>query len=356
MEEKSNKSRMDLINPGLGLNLRHRQGPQKVIQVLCAVFFACVVLIGVFALTSRSRRPGSSSLHERRKAIHTFQSPLLNKLRSSVEERPKVSLNDIFITVKTSYKFHQSRLAVILKTWYQLARDQIWFFTDAPDDTLDVVTANHLVVTECPADHSRQALCCKMQAEFDAFLASNKKWFCHFDDDQYVNVPALVRKLNQFDYRREWYLGKPSIQHPLEILDRDSPDIQKRISFWFATGGAGFCLSRSLANAMSGVAGGGKFESVGDRMRLPDDVTMGYVIDHLVKVKMTVVDEFHSHLEPLRLVKDYEDQISFSYGNYGTEMNTLEVEGFGVEEDKTRFLSLHCKLFPNFSWCPRRYR
>lgn len=166
---------MDLINPGLGLNLRHRQGPQKVIQVLCAVFFACVVLIGVFALTSRSRRPGSSSLHDRRKAIHTFQSPLLNKLRSSVEERPKVSLNDIFITVKTSYKFHQSRLAVILKTWYQLARDQIWFFTDAPDDTLDVVTANHLVVTECPADHSRQALCCKMQAEFDAFLASNKK-------------------------------------------------------------------------------------------------------------------------------------------------------------------------------------
>jgi len=273
-----------------------------------------------------------------------------------VEERPPVSLNDIFITVKTSYKFHQSRLAVILKTWYQLARDQIWFFTDASDDSLDDVMANHLVITKCPSDHSRQALCCKMQAEFDAFLASNKKWFCHFDDDQYVNIPALVRKLSQFDYRREWYLGKPSIQHPLEILDRDSPDIQKRISFWFATGGAGFCLSRSLANAMIDVAGGGKFEAVGDRMRLPDDVTMGYVIDHLVKVKMTVIDEFHSHLEPLRFVKNFDDQISFSYGNYGTEMNTLEVDGFGLEEDGTRFLSLHCKLFPNFSWCPRRYR
>ena len=107
---------------------------------------------------------------------------------------------------------------------------------------------------------------------------------------------------------------------------------------------------------MTGVAGGGKFESVGDRMRLPDDVTMGYVIDHLVKVRMTVVDEFHSHLEPLRFVRDLQNQISFSYGNYGSEMNTVEVEGFNEDEDKTRFLSLHCQLFPNFSWCPRKYR
>ena len=48
------------------------------------------------------------------------------------------------------------------------------------------------------------------------------RWFCHFDDDNYVNVPALVHKLRQFDQREDWYLGKPSIPEPLEILDRDN--------------------------------------------------------------------------------------------------------------------------------------
>ena len=74
---------------------------------------------------------------------------------------------------------------------------------------------------------------------------------------------------------------------------------QNKISFWFATGGAGFCLSRHLAERMRLTAAGGKFTSVADKMRLPDDVTMGYVVEHLAKVPMTTVKEFHSHLEPL---------------------------------------------------------
>ena len=48
------------------------------------------------------------------------------------------------------------------------------------------------------------------------------RWFCHFDDDNYVNVPRLVDKLSQFDHRKDWYLGKPSLPEPLEILDRDT--------------------------------------------------------------------------------------------------------------------------------------
>ncbi len=35
-------------------------------------------------------------------------------------------------------------------------------------------------------------------------------------------MPALVKKLQEFDYRQDWYLGKPSIPEPLEILDRDN--------------------------------------------------------------------------------------------------------------------------------------
>ena len=34
------------------------------------------------------------------------------------------------------------------------------------------------------------------------------RWFCHFDDDNYVNIPALVKKLTQFDPSKDWFLGR----------------------------------------------------------------------------------------------------------------------------------------------------
>lgn len=61
-----------------------------------------------------------------------------------------------------------------------------------------------------------------MSVEFDSFIASNKKWFCHFDDDNYVNIPRLLQLLRLYNSRDDWYLGKPSIKQPLEIEDRDS--------------------------------------------------------------------------------------------------------------------------------------
>ena len=48
------------------------------------------------------------------------------------------------------------------------------------------------------------------------------RWFCHFDDDNYVNVPQLVKMLQDFSWQDDWYLGKPSIKAPLEILDREN--------------------------------------------------------------------------------------------------------------------------------------
>eukprot|EP00095_Tigriopus_kingsejongensis_P005382 maker-scaffold770_size100439-snap-gene-0.22 protein:Tk05382 transcript:maker-scaffold770_size100439-snap-gene-0.22-mRNA-1 annotation:"Fringe glycosyltransferase " len=327
------------------------------VHVLTATVTCVLIACVLFMLPSEKASSGSASSAESNS--YSSRETLL-KLSPNVAKRfriqvPQTStaithLQDIFVSVKTSRKFHQSRLEVILKTWFQLARDQIWFFTDAEDPTINELAYGHLQVTNCPASHSRQALCCKMAAEFEAFLQTSKRWFCHFDDDNYVNIQALVRKLQEFDYREDWYLGKPSIPEPLKIPDRDN--MKDQLSFWFATGGAGFCLSRSLALKMGPIAGGGKFESVGDKIRLPDDVTMGYIAEHLLQTPLTVVEEFHSHLEPQRLIEhDLESQISFSYSQYGNAMNTLAIEGFSPEADPTRFKSLHCKLFPNFSWC-----
>ena len=55
---------------------------------------------------------------------------------------------------------------------------------------------------------------------------------------------------------------------------------------------------------------GGKFISLGEKIRLPDDVTIGYIIEYILGKNLTVVPQFHSHLEPMKflttnIVKDH---------------------------------------------------
>ncbi|KAI9588606.1 hypothetical protein GQX74_004451 [Glossina fuscipes] len=177
----------------------------------------------------------------------------------------------------------------------------------------------HLINTNCSQGHFRKALCCKMSAELDVFLESGKKAFF------------------------------------LLSLQKNT-SLNKKITFWFATGGAGFCLSRALTLKMLPIAGGGKFISIGDKIRFPDDVTMGFIIEHLLKVPLTVVDNFHSHLEPMEFIRPdtFQDQVSFSYALMKNQWNVIKIDGFDLKADPRRFYSLHCKLFPYFSYCPHR--
>ncbi len=56
-------------------------------------------------------------------------------------------------------------------------------------------------------------------------------WFCHFDDDNYVNVPELMRLLSMYDPRRDWYLGRPSTRGPIEIQDRAQEPVSPIMQF-----------------------------------------------------------------------------------------------------------------------------
>lgn len=48
-------------------------------------------------------------------------------------------------------------------------------------------------------------------------ISSHNRFWCHFDDDNYVNIPTLVKLLNEYHASHDWYLGKPSISSPIEI-------------------------------------------------------------------------------------------------------------------------------------------
>ncbi|KAG5680517.1 hypothetical protein PVAND_010024 [Polypedilum vanderplanki] len=288
----------------------------------------------------------------------------------NVESSPNIDLDDIFISVKTTRKYHETRLRLIIETWFQLAKDQVWFFTDHEDEIYQNLTNNHMVHTNCGQGHSRKSLCCKMNREFDFFLSTSKKFWCHFDDDNYVNIPTLVKVLGDYHAYHEWYLGKPSISSPIEMYmnaaimsleqtKKYSKEEEKRrenekVKFWFATGGAGFCISRALAIKMMPLTSKGKFIAIGDGIRFPDDVTLGFIIEYLLKVPLTVVNPFHSHLERMDHIDTeiFRDQISFSYAHIKDDWNVVKVvNGFDTTKDPYRFYSLHCYLFPHFEMC-----
>ncbi|KAM9716900.1 beta-1,3-N-acetylglucosaminyltransferase radical fringe isoform 1-T1 [Menidia menidia] len=267
-----------------------------------------------------------------------------------------LELKDIFIAVKTTRKYHKSRLELLIQTWVSQAKQQTYIFTDGEDKELQSRTGTIIINTNCSAAHNRQALCCKMSVEYDKFIESQKKWFCHVDDDNYVILPSLLRLLSSYHHSQDIYLGRPSLDHPIEAGERVKSDGSVSVKFWFATGGAGFCISRGLALKMSPWASLGNFISTAEKIRLPDDCTIGYIIEALLEVPLTHTLLFHSHLENLqKLPADTVlQQVTLSYGGLENRRNVVSVGGgFSLAEDPTRFKTVHCLLYPDTEWCPK---
>lgn len=270
---------------------------------------------------------------EKRKNVHP-------SLKSKNE---RTELSDIFIAVKTTKKYHDRRLKLLINTWIGQAREETYIFTD-DNDKLDIPDG-HLINTNCSNTHYRIALSCKMAVEYDFFMLTGKRWFCHLDDDTYLNVPGLVKLLQSYNHTDDWYLGRPSLRHPIEVMKRSNPE--QKIAFWFATGGAGFCISRSLALKMMPHASGGRFMTTSDMIRLPDDCTIGFIINNLLQKELTIIDRFHSHLEALWFVRNLQDQLTFSY----SDTNIVHIDGFPKKQDPSRLYSIHCMLFPTADIC-----
>ncbi|KAJ6655942.1 hypothetical protein lerEdw1_004527, partial [Lerista edwardsae] len=266
-------------------------------------------------------------------------------------QRPRleeISPRDVFIAVKTTKNFHRSRMELLLDTWISRSKDITFIFTDGEDKELKKRAAN-VINTNCSAAHSRQALSCKMAVEYDKFIESGRKWFCHVDDDNYVNVRMLVKLLSSYLHTQDVYIGKPSLDRPIQATERISENkmvpfvallvLQHPVHFWFATGGAGFCISRGLALKMSPWASGGHFMSTAEKIRLPDDCTIGYIIESVLGVKLIRSNLFHSHLENLHQVPKSEihNQVTLSYGMFENKRNSIHMKGaFSVEEDPSR--------------------
>lgn len=117
-----------------------------------------------------------------------------------------------------------------------------------------------------------------------------------------------------------------------------------------------------------GFSSGSRFEQTSARIRLPDDCTVGFIVEKRLGVSMVHCPLFHSHLENLLLVSQrsipnqvvthrththtdvHTDtlllmcvcsllQVTLSYGMFENKMNSIEVKGsFSKEDDPSRFV------------------
>jgi len=52
------------------------------------------------------------------------------------------------------------------------------------------------------------------------------RWFCHVDDDTYLNIVALVKLLRQYSHYEDWYIGKPSTSKPITSRTKPYSQVQ----------------------------------------------------------------------------------------------------------------------------------
>lgn len=202
----------------------------------------------------------------------------------------------IFLSIKTSGKFHRNRVLAQLRTWVSAttyAQSITHYYTDANIDDADILTLlpspSHIINTQCGTSHAQQDLCCKMQSEIAGFAAwerlrvksrnQHTSFWCHFDDDQYIMPRNLASYLSHVPRGAKLYTGK-GVYHAAP---------SKR---YFAPGGAGFCIDGTTTLKVHEYG----FMRMCAETKMPDDVTMGTLMAKL-GVPLTNSDLFHSQYD-----------------------------------------------------------
>nr|XP_018670409.1 beta-1,3-N-acetylglucosaminyltransferase lunatic fringe [Ciona intestinalis] len=261
----------------------------------------------------------------------------------------KVTLEDIFISVRTSRKFHESRIDPIVKTWFNLAREQTYIFTDGDDDKLNETTGGHVINTHCGRDYNRSHLSCKTGTVYDTYLASGKKWWCRFDDDNYVNPRRVVHLVNGYNWTQDICIGKLSVPFFTTDYHGHSEIYQ------FAHGGAGCCISRPLALKMKPWCGREELVVTTREAGMQEDCALGFIITNRLKINLTLTDLLHSTRESLEDLNPdtlhEQASIGQSPGNTVNLDKVKNVKIFNHDVDPTRFITLHCFLFPTANIC-----
>jgi hypothetical protein len=258
----------------------------------------------------------------------------------------------IMYVVRTNSNFYHKRLIYLLQTWMSLIHGHAFFVTDT---LIPNISRNHQILTHklCGVDkRSMTLLCCKTAHDFRLFYRYflHYDWFCHFDDDQYVHTTNLNKYLSTLDYNQAYYIGRNSWSNSLQRSKNPHPR-----PFWFATLGAGVCLSKHTVDLLRPYTTDPIIFANGCRQEnYHDDIYLGFLLGNYFNVSLTKNDRFHSHLEKTfynntkQFLQTLTKQITFGFrlpDRYPSFLPQL------YASDPYRMRSLHCLLNPNIEQC-----
>ncbi|CAF1103513.1 unnamed protein product [Rotaria sp. Silwood1] len=261
--------------------------------------------------------------------------------------------------IRTSSKFYENRLIYSLQTWISLVTEHVYFVTDK---ILPNISYNHMILTEnlCGDEkHSMKILCCKTAHDFIFFhrYIKNYDWFCHFDDDQYVNINNLEKYLSTLNFNQPYYIGRNSWLKALNRLKQPYP-----YPFWFATLGAGVCLSKYLVYLLQSYTYNiSQFINGCIKENYHDDIYLGFLISSYLNVTLTKNFRFHSHLEKnfyndkKKFFNIFTEQITFGF-YYPYYYPKFLPNLYDSHTDLCRIRTLHCLLYPHILECQIKIR
>jgi hypothetical protein len=272
----------------------------------------------------------------------------------------------VVFVVRTAEQFHQKRIGVLLDTWISRTQPyQVHVFSDTEDDkelltALDKSSVGFQFVSECSHNISYQMrLCCKTGKEQKFFVSlitqdtnSDLGWFCHVDDDMYINLKVLYSMLDRYrPHQEKVYFGRKT-NHRLKttssLLPADDPRRQDRYYLMY---GGFYCMSRKLVQESAPYLSGSRvMQSTCRRAQENDDTSVGAVVNLVVDdviVAHSRLIHHHVRTDPLGLIPAHilKEQIAISYGFGNRKVFTdspnvvnISKPHFTIKEDPTRLI------------------
>ena len=271
----------------------------------------------------------------------------------------KSSRTRIMYVIRTNANFYQKRLIYHLQTWIALISPDVFFVSDL---ILPNISIDHIILTKqnCGSDaHSMSLLCCKTAHDFLLFqrYLNNYDWFCHFDDDQYVNINKLKEYLSTFDSSQPYYIGRNSWLKSLQRTKEPFP-----YPFWFATLGAGVCLSKRTIDLLKPYTQTtSQFVDGCIRENYHDDIYLGFLLHGYLNISLTKTHRFHSHLEETfynnkeKFLQTFTNEITFGF-RFPDRYPIYLPQLYPKHLDPYRIRTLHCLLYPEMKECQRKIR
>ncbi|XP_065901381.1 beta-1,3-N-acetylglucosaminyltransferase radical fringe-like [Dysidea avara] len=309
------------------------------------------------------------------------------RFRKPMEQPSNVNYTDnIYFSVRTTESNYEERLMLLMMTWLQVVKHKLTIISDGSHDNIFVKTIKRtgidIVVTNCFQRHKANNLCCKLGEEFAAYYRvreqhHNKEgyqWFCHFDDDVYVNIPQLSQLLQKYDPHQPHYIGRwredNHFRPYFSVYDKGAKlrlkelhYIVKHKEYQFGSGAA-YCISSAMMTEAEKYFNGIRvFQRTCQVTQRSDDVSVGYVLGGLLGYNLTSVADFNVQYDNLEnyTLQEALQSITIGYTKekikqqgkcFSLITNHVPVEA-RFDDDPTRFLSYHCLLYPSVSWCKR---